>query len=215
MLDIYLSTMSCMRMRKLGRGQSVTFFIPQEIQERIRNCASLDTNAPLTVTDVLLWSISETWTDTEKSIPLWAMQGFRHQRQEVIWNNKIAHGSELTLESRDLQGYFEDEAMSLEERYHPSHQTTGHVFSSLAADKELAQRKEQVDRIRATCERYQIASFSSATLSEEQERELAPEMEQERQTERPNLMEPKQHTIHRDVLLHDCSPILWNLDKIY
>ncbi|RYP24740.1 hypothetical protein DL765_000286 [Monosporascus sp. GIB2] len=190
---------ACMRMRKLGRGQSVTFFIPQEIQERIRNCASLDTNAPLTVTGVLLWSISETWTDTEKSIPLWAMQGFRHQRQEVIWNNKIAHGSELTLESSDLQGYFEDETMSLEQRYLPSHQTPGYVFSSLAADKELTQRKEQVDRIRATCERYQIASFSSATLSEEQERELAPEMERERQAERPKPVEPKRHTIHRDV----------------
>ncbi|RYP49659.1 hypothetical protein DL768_004701 [Monosporascus sp. mg162] len=191
---------ACMRMRKLGKGQSVTFFIPQEIQERIRNCASLGTNAPLAVTNVLLWSISETWTDTEKSIPLWAMQGVRHQRQEVIWNNKIAQESTLTLESNDLRGYFEDEAMSLEQRYLPNHRTPGHVFNSLAADNELTERKEQVDRIRATCERYQIASFSSATLSEEQERELAPEMEQERQAERPNLMEPKQHIIHPDVL---------------
>ncbi|RYP74662.1 hypothetical protein DL771_002928 [Monosporascus sp. 5C6A] len=191
---------ACMRMRKLGKGQSVTFFIPQEIKERIRNCASLGTHAPLTVTSVLLWSISETWTDTEKSIPLWAMQGFRHQRQEAIWNNKIAHQSELTIESSDLQGYFEDEAMTLEQRYLPSHQTPGHVFSSLAADNELTERKEQVDRIMATCERYQIASFSSATLSEEQERELAPEMEQERQAERPNLMKPKRHIVHPDVL---------------
>ncbi|RYP54802.1 hypothetical protein DL769_010286 [Monosporascus sp. CRB-8-3] len=191
---------ACMRMRKLGKGQSVTLFIPQEIQERIRNCASLGTNASLTVTSALLWSISETWTDTEKSIPLWAIQGFRHQRQEVIWNKKIAHESELTLESSDLRDYFEDEAMSLEQRYLPSHQTPGRVFSSLAADRELMERKEQVDRIRAICERYQIASFSSATLSEEQERELAPEIEQERQAERPNPMEPKRHIIHPDVL---------------
>ncbi|RYP92762.1 hypothetical protein DL770_001151 [Monosporascus sp. CRB-9-2] len=191
---------ACMRMRKLGKGQSVTFFIPQEIQERIKNCASLGTNMPLTVTSVLLWSISETWTDTEKSIPLWAMQGFRHQRQEAIWNSKIAHKSKLTLESGDLRGYFEDEAMSLEQRYLPRHQTPGHVFSSLAANNELTERKEQVDRIRATCERYQTASFSSATFSEEQERELAPEMERERQAERPNPMEPKQHIIHPDVL---------------
>ncbi|RYP15918.1 hypothetical protein DL767_010263 [Monosporascus sp. MG133] len=191
---------ACMRMRKLGKGQSVTFFIPQEIQERIRNCASLGTNAPLTVTSVLLWSISETWTDTEKSIPLWAMQGFRHQRQEVIWNNKIAHESKLTLESSDLRGYFEDEAMSLEQRYLPSCQTPGRVFSSLATDNGLTERKEQIEKIKATCERYQIASFSSATLSEEQERELAPEVEQERQAERPKPMKPKQHIIHPDVL---------------
>ncbi|RYP01100.1 hypothetical protein DL764_006299 [Monosporascus ibericus] len=190
---------ACMRMRKLGKGQSITFFIPQEIQERIRNCASLGTNAPLTVTSVLLWSISETWTDTGKSIPLWAMQGIRNLRQEVIWNNKIAHESKLTLESSDLRGYFEDDAMSLEQRYLPSRQTPGHAFSNIAADDELTERKE-VDIIGARCERYQIASFSSATLSEEQERELAPEMERERQAERPNPMKPKQHILHPDVL---------------
>lgn len=196
MLTLY-SHLACMRMRKLGKGQSVTFFITQEIQERTRTCATLGIDTPLTVADVLLWSISETWIDNEKCIPLWAVQGFRHQRQEAIWNKKIADEPSLALESHDLEGYFEDEAMSVEKRYLPSNQAPGLDFDSQSANY-ISDRQEQVDQIKEKCERFQIASFSSAALSEEQERELAPEVEQERQTENPNPMQPKKHIIHPD-----------------
>lgn len=187
-------------MRKLGKGQSVTFFITREIQERIRNCANRKSSDALAVTDVLLWSISETWSDTEKCIPLWAVQGFRHQRQETVWNNKIA-GSEhdSTLDSLDLASYFEDEAMSLEKRYLPTYQPLSLNTHGLAAN-DVSDRQEQIDQIKAKCERFQIGSFMSATLSEEQERELAPEMEQERQAEKPSRVQPRHHTIHPDVL---------------
>ncbi len=101
------ATLACMRMRKLGKGQSVTFLITQEIQERIRSCAGIGPDAHLAVADALLWSIHETWIDTEKCIPLWAVQGFRHQRQETIWNKSIITcKSNLDLDSQDLEGFF-------------------------------------------------------------------------------------------------------------
>lgn len=89
--------------------------------------------------------------------------------------------------------------MSIEKRYSPRNQASSlHDISQAAGD--IPDRQEQVDRIKGKCERFQIVSFSSAALSEEQERELAPEIESERQTERLNQMQPKKHTMHPDVL---------------
>ncbi|KAK7755219.1 hypothetical protein SLS62_002724 [Diatrype stigma] len=156
-------------------------------------------DVPLTVAHVLLWSISETWIDTEKSIPLWAVQGFRHQRQEDIWNKRIADEPNLALDCHDLDGYFEEEAMSIEKRYHPRNQASS-LDSISQTTGSIPDRQEQVDRIKQKCERFQIASFSAAALSEEQERELAPEIESERQTEKLNPMQPKGHSLHPDVL---------------
>jgi hypothetical protein len=44
--------------------------------------------------------------------------------------------------------------------------------------------------------------MSSRSLQEEQERELAPEIEQERQLERPKPAEPAPHSVHPDVLVY-------------
>jgi hypothetical protein len=49
-----------MRMRKLGSGQSVTFYISPEMQKRIRNLGKIEDPRPLTVTDVLVCAIAET-----------------------------------------------------------------------------------------------------------------------------------------------------------
>jgi hypothetical protein len=43
--------------------------------------------------------------------------------------------------------------------------------------------------------------FGSAVLSEEQERELAPEIEEERQIERPPRMKAHKHSVHADLRL--------------
>ncbi len=53
--------------------------------------------------------------------------------------------------------------------------------------------------IRAKCREFELASFNNATLREEQERELSPENEQERQVERPPALTPYNHSVHQDV----------------
>lgn len=47
--------------------------------------------------------------------------------------------------------------------------------------------------------------FGAATLSEEQERELALKIEEERQLERPARLDPEQHLIHREVARLVCT----------
>ncbi|OBT59878.1 hypothetical protein VE03_10484 [Pseudogymnoascus sp. 23342-1-I1] len=53
--------------------------------------------------------------------------------------------------------------------------------------------------IRAKCQEFDIVSFDSATLQEEQERELSPENEREQQVELPPALSPCQHRVHQDV----------------
>jgi len=66
-------------------------------------------------------------------------------------------------------------------------------------DGPLSKRKSQLEAIRAKCQEFELASFSSATLLEEQERELSPENEQERQIERPLAVTSYKHSVHPDV----------------
>ncbi|KAK6866262.1 hypothetical protein PG995_002790 [Apiospora arundinis] len=187
-------------MRKLGKGQSITFFIPREIQEKIRLSRTAgEDGRPIIVLDVLLWSISETWSDTYKSIPLWATQGLRHQRQEAIWAGMTSIGGK-DLCSGDIADYFEDEAISLKERYGPrSCNTSQALLASHSTRPQLAGRQKQLESIRTKCEHFGIETFGSATLQEEQERELAPEIEQERQVQHPQPLNPAKHRLHPDL----------------
>ncbi|KAK6843834.1 hypothetical protein PG987_004694 [Apiospora arundinis] len=202
---------ACMRMRKLGKGQSITFFVPREIQEKIRLSRTAGQDGRhITVLDVLLWSISETWSDTYKSIPLWATQGLRHQRQEAIWAEMTKTGGR-DLSSGDIADYFEDEAISLKERYDPrSCNTSQALLASHSTHPQLAGRQKQIELIRTKCEQFGIETFGSATLQEEQERELAPEIEQERQVQHPQPLNPANHKLHRDLrrLISTGSPNL-------
>jgi hypothetical protein len=61
---------ACMRLRKLGKGQSVVFCISQEIQTKILSLIGESAEHKIDIIDVLRWSVSETWADVEHSIPL-------------------------------------------------------------------------------------------------------------------------------------------------
>jgi len=196
---------ACMRMRKLGRGQSVTFVLSPEMQKRIRSArTNIAPEQPLGVADVIAWVISETWDETVRSVPLWATQGIRHARQEAIW--KRVEGNGGVFSSSDAQEYLEPEAMGLEERYRPRLvPTTGGDIEIAAliadlylqdqadpsADDKTAKHGEIDAHTQAI--REKLVTFSHATrsstassaLHEEQERELAPKIEEERQVARP------------------------------
>ena len=195
---------ACMRMRKLGHGQSVTFCVSSEMQKRIRDFKALPSSAVIDVLDILAWSISVTWDDAVRSVPLWATQGLRHQYQEKIWEDTDRRKA---FSSADVRRYLEDEAQSLEERYLPrvpgrkdeqSHQDV--VAKLNEASLELDSRKDQVHLIKQKCLDFCLEDMDSAgNLQEEQERELAPEIEKERQIQRPRPRDPVGHSLHEDV----------------
>jgi hypothetical protein len=197
-------------MRKLGNGQSVTFCVSPEMRKRIRRLGNLKDDRQLNVADIIVSSIRETWDDAHRSLPLWATLGIRHQQQEIVWD-EVAKAGELSAEH--VQEYLEDEAQSLEQRYRPFPEANGasdpqNLTSKLKEAEKLTSRQAQVSQIRAKCIEVGLANLdSTGALHEEQERELAPEIERERQIERPPPKQPASHSLHNDVVRFACSGV--------
>lgn len=184
---------ACMRMRKLGQGQTVVFCISPEIQAKIltgkaiRSHSRRRQSSEITVADVLQWSISETYKDIRRSMPLWAVQGERFVLHEDLWNR-----SEAQMNQARAEEFQEKEAQSLDERYRP--RTTQSQPHHLA-NSGNARLRQVSDR----CEEFDDLQFNASTLQEEQERELSPEIESERQVQRAPDAEPATHILHADV----------------
>ncbi|KAK0643172.1 hypothetical protein B0T16DRAFT_391740 [Cercophora newfieldiana] len=199
---------ACMRMRKLGRGQSVTFLVSPEMGKRIRSVRGQADGRPLKVSDILAWAISETWEEAVRSTPLWATQGIRYLEQEAIWKDaKESDGFSTT----HVRRYLEPEGASLEQRYSvaPIDANSGQTESVAL----LARLRPNSDRHGGNVDEEQNAQAAAireklvaccgtsgqtpATLGleEEQERELAPEMEQESQIARPEPYEALPHSL--------------------
>ncbi|KAL5332674.1 hypothetical protein BJX70DRAFT_404369 [Aspergillus crustosus] len=181
---------ACMRMRKLGKGQSVIFCISQEIKTKIRTLVGKPAEYAIQVSDVLRWAISETWIEMQRGIPLWAVQGVRFERQDALWRKIHSGGQHMSKEQAD--GFLEPECQTIEKRYRPRHED----IPSIAAGLE---DNDNVQLILGRCREFANVNFASTQLQEEQERQLAPEIEQERQIQRPPAAEPERHQIHQDL----------------
>lgn len=219
-------------MRKLGKGQSVVFCVPREIERKIsrqretwsssqpptlagglgscglgtlmsfpqsplrspesQTCSQRlvsETTEGLTVSDVICWAISETWTDLRRTIPLWVTQGLRFYQQDRIWEQSRLQGDE-TQRVEWARRFLEEEAQSLDHRYRP--RTTRQKVSAIMDQVDPAVGK----RFQHQCHQFGITEFGTASLQEEQERELSPETEQERDVEKPPCVEAADHVIH-------------------
>ncbi|PQE15350.1 very large low complexity protein [Rutstroemia sp. NJR-2017a WRK4] len=182
---------ACMRMRKLGKGQSVVLCSSMEVQRKILEYSGKNRGS-INVVDVLAWCIAESCANTRKSIPLWATQGLRHQ-------NRQTKCSESAMTPELVESLLEPEAQSLQQRY--GYEVTQHEDQMLrnSTNQNSTTREQQVNDIRAKCQEFEIHSLSGATLQEEQERELSPENEREQQVELPPKLTPRCHSIHKDV----------------
>ncbi len=180
---------ACMRMRKLGHGQAVTFIVPEEISTKIRQFTQKSLHVPIDVSDVLCWSIGETWYDLKRNMPLWAVQGERFERHRNLLN-----GSDTTIDQ--AKQFLEPEAQSLDSRYRPQaeHDTNEAILHRWDTSN------SNIADIVSRCHDFEALGFGSAALSEEQERELAPEIEEERQIERPARMDAAKHQLHPDII---------------
>src|SRR5438045_1777971 len=109
---------ACMRMRRLGKGQSIVICVPEEIKTKILTRISKPSDSRIDVSDVLSWAISETYIDIRRNIPLWAVQGIRFQHQSAIWNEARTSGR-IDMSEAHAKRFLENESQSLENRYRP------------------------------------------------------------------------------------------------
>ena len=181
-----------MRMRKLGKGQSVVFCVPDEIRKKMQ----IDTGAPdYTVSndDILLWCFNETFSEIDDSIALWSEQGRRFMCQEEVRREiDLSKGSGMSQEQ--ARRFLEAEAQSLETRYRASAATCD-VDSAMVVES-----CGKIARIEEHCAKFENLSLRRSKLQEEQERELSPEIQQERQVQRPPPAQPAIHCLHQDVM---------------
>ncbi|EQL02661.1 hypothetical protein OCS_01620 [Ophiocordyceps sinensis CO18] len=184
---------ACMRMRRLGQGQSVVFCISEEIRSKVCSESGKPTGSDIDVSDVLMWSISETYADIRRGLPLWAMQGERFERQSAVWH--LCTGSSgIQMPLVQAERFLETEAQTLEERYRPRLATyTIGNHPGLPLNPTMPVRLLE---IRGRCREFNCQDYLGSSLDEEQERELAPEMEEERQLERPAEAEAEAHWLH-------------------
>ncbi|KAI0944323.1 hypothetical protein AcW1_002063 [Taiwanofungus camphoratus] len=188
----------CMRMRKLGDGQSVMFFTPQDIDRKIREVASNPLDK-VEVSDILQWSMLETYKDIEHHLPQWAQQEYQYEKRsrawEQIWNQSESIND--TLIGLLKSAWLQKESRTLEEMYgsHPD------------ADHQL-DLPFSIPALRERCKKLGWTSLRGTRLDEEQEREVSHEVEQERQVERPPKTKAAVHQVHRFVRDLACTGIL-------
>ena len=68
-------------MRLLSMGQSVVFIVPDDIRIKILETIprARSSDCDISVSNILAWAITETWSNAEHSVPLWALQGRRFE----------------------------------------------------------------------------------------------------------------------------------------
>lgn len=175
-------------MRKLGQGQSVIFCAPPEIHQKILVTARKSSVDSVSVSDVLRWSMHETFVSTKNTVQTWARQGISYQNRNVAWK---LHKDIKQMESIMV----EPDAQSLEERFGPL-KSGKEQFHTGTIPKE---RHYEISLIEENCKKFSITSLRGSEVHEEQERELEIEVEREQQRELPSPVGARRHAIHPDI----------------
>ncbi|KAF8259222.1 hypothetical protein EI94DRAFT_1813682 [Lactarius quietus] len=178
----------CMRMRQLGKGQSVMFFAPGEVDRRIRDLIPTvrKSGDRIHVIDILRWAMHETCEDITRNLPHWAQQGLDHSRRFSAYQKYSSPSDLAILKSAWLQ----PESRTLEEMYDPA---------TKAKDADLYREITNVPPLRERLEWLGVTQLTDVRMAEEQEREVNHEIERERQVERPPKVKPATHSLHNDI----------------
>ncbi|KAF2802615.1 uncharacterized protein BDZ99DRAFT_401210 [Mytilinidion resinicola] len=189
---------ACMRMRNLGKGQSVVACASKEIEKQIKNSCNKELDDKITMLDVVEWCIRNTCIQIRKELPMWAQQGERYTLQQNKLNMAPA-GVTSTLAKSVVEELKEREAQTLDMRYginSPSlHQALRFHLPQDNAQQSHVLSKD-TEAIASRCQEFNINPYEGPALQEEHERELCPENEREQQVERPRPMKPFLHVTH-------------------
>ncbi|KAG2140210.1 uncharacterized protein EDB93DRAFT_1161923 [Suillus bovinus] len=176
-------TQGCMRMRKLGNGQSVMFFAPAEVDQSIRSATLKADTDGVNVSDILHWAMLETCIDIEMRALSWIQQRSDFNTRHCAWT-QFSHAPATSI-STLKSAWLQPEERSLEALYAP--RSSSEVSQYVDPD------------IQTKCEELGILSAPKRNMDEEQEREVIQEEESERQVERPPRVEPAAQNVHAHV----------------
>ena len=84
-LSLTISSIACMRLRKLGQGQSLMFVAPPEVHQSIVNITG-KRGSVIDGYDVVAWSLEQSCLSIERSQPLRVLQGLNHHHRRKTMN---------------------------------------------------------------------------------------------------------------------------------
>ncbi|KAH4934580.1 hypothetical protein HBI79_087720 [Parastagonospora nodorum] len=194
---------AAMRLRLLGKTQSVTFFSPPEVHQSIldlRLAAQGGTQKSLSSADVIRWLFEQTCTGIEQLEPLYFNQALNYlQRTQA----RLEHSDFLEdPESREayLAVVRSKELQSLEQLYEPRHQHRGPTIKTSDFAPCLRTFVGEVLKRRKGFQDRGFAVHSSALEEVEQEREMEFEVEAVREVQPPiHFKALKTTRLHRDI----------------
>ena len=178
-----------MRMRLLGKGHSVMFFAPREVDLRIRSLlpSGIVTGSRIEVVDVIRWAVHETCKDIGHHLPYWAQQGLDHHKRLAAYKEYRSTGDFAVLRDSWLQ----PESQTLEEMYW------------IRSGAKMSADINTVPLLRERMERLGVTKLVDCSIAEEQEREVHHEVEPGSHNiehpPRPPKVQPAQHVIHADI----------------
>ena len=214
-----------MRLRQLGKGQSVIFFAPGEVDRRIRDLipTGRESKNGKRVTGILRWAMRffgpgevdrripdliPTGRELEVGIRVidilrWAM----HETCEDITRH-LPHWAQQGLDHRKrFKGYkryrFTGALTFLKGAWSQrASKTLEEMYDpvSSAQGAGLYRKVKGIPSLRKRLILLGVTQLTDVRVAEEQEREVNHEDERERQVKRPPKVEPVTHTIHNDIL---------------
>ncbi|KAF9883007.1 hypothetical protein FE257_004347 [Aspergillus nanangensis] len=181
---------AAMRLRQLGSTQSIVFLAPPEVHQSILDSRSLPADDGLDSSDVVRWLIDQTCLNNQELLPLHYAQGldFCHRKQAAItyhdaWSNSRHRDSLLAVVQQP-------EKVALEQIYHAHPREEVPSFASgplaLPSDKRLRAFTQHILRNRDNIHNTSHSLIGTALDEVEQEREMAYEVEEQREIERPD-----------------------------
>ena len=183
-----------MRLRKLGHGQSLAFVAPPEVHQSILESVGEDLNRELSGLDVIAWSLEQSCLNIERCQPLRVMQGLGfHQRQVVAqqFHEKypgVKEVGSVDVKPDEVAAFKEKEGQSLSDLYAPQ------AFKGLVRRGIIESSQENpnpmVQSLLKIWTELNQDMPEGATIHEEHEREVAHEVNQETQVERPPVAKP-------------------------
>lgn len=174
---------AAMRLRQLAYTQSVVFFAPPEVDQSILDLLGKDSNADSDSNDVIRWLLEQTCLANENHYPLYLSQGLNYfNRQEATLRNP-QYITDETQRKAYLAVLEERESFTLDDMYNPTSTAMAQLIPVVdETSPHYAHVTELIDKREAYGERL---DHNHSSIHEEQERELAVELETERQLERP------------------------------
>lgn len=170
---------ACNHLRGLEKSQSLLFLIPPEVSHNMRSVLGISSDRDFTSADVLKWSMAQTCQSLDNLRPLWANQGLQYHRRIELWDSLVEQPDPSKETAIAIQ---EPEARTLSQLYAPWDKDEANAKGYMS---ECGVENGQVQELLKTLQSASGHITTSAYLHEEQEREIACEVEREQQVSRP------------------------------